>query len=177
MRRRFANAAATLAVVAALAVPAAARAEMRKVAVGEGFDGGSVRLGVGDELTVDLPAPEGKAWTVAFRDPAILKPAAAAGEPARRFTAAAAGSTSLGLVLRKAGGPPAAVFRVAVEVLASAPPRRSLALSEVDDGSELFLMKGDVLTVRLPSNVTTGYGWTVAQAAPGVLQSPENPVY
>ena len=158
--------------------------EVRRIEVGPSFDGGTVRLGRGDTLVVRLPAPLPPAtpWTFAFGDPSILRPQ---GEPAVedrtavfRYVASTVGGASLGFAAVAPRDPAwTRLFRIAVDV-AEAPPRsRTLALSEADDGSRIYVVQGDVLTVRLPANVTTGYGWSAAQAAPGVLQSPEPPSY
>ena len=158
--------------------------EVRRVEVGESFDGGTVRLGRGDVLVVRLPqaARPAEPWTFAFGDPSILRPQ---GPPAVedraavfRYVASATGGSSLGFAAVAPGEPAwTRLFRITVDV-AEAPPRsRTLVLSEADDGSRIYVAKGDVLTVRLSSNVTTGYGWFVAQAAAGVLQSPDPPAY
>ena len=160
------------------------RSEVRRVEIGESFDGGSLRLGRGDVLVVRLPlasAPAGP-WTVAFGDPVIVRPQAPPAIEDRtavfRYVAAAPGETSLGFAAVAPRDPAAtSLFRVAVEVSAAPPRSRTFALSEADDGSRIYVAKGCVLTVRLSSNVTTGYGWFVSQSAPGVLQNPEPPSY
>ncbi len=143
-----------------------------------------MRLGRGDVLVVRLaPAlPPATQWTLAFVDAAMLRPQ---GEPAIedrtavfRYVAAAAGRSSLGLAAVAPRDPAwTRLFRIAVEVSEAPPQSRTFALTEADDGSRISVAKGDVLTVRLPSNVTTGYGWSVAQAAPGMLAAPEPPGY
>ncbi len=168
---------AALAFLAAAAVLGAAepKSEARRIEVGAFFDGGTVRLGRGDVLVVRLaPAlPPATQWTLAFVDAAMLRPQ---GEPAIedrtavfRYVAAAAGRSSLGLAAVAPRDPAwTRLFRIAVEVSEAPPQSRTFALTEADDGSRISVAKGDVLTVRLPSNVTTGYGWSVAQAAPGI---------
>ena len=177
---------AALAFLAAAAVLGAAKpnSEARRIEVGEFFDGGTVRLGRGDVLVVRLaPAlPPATPWALAFVDAATLHPQ---GEPAiedrtavYRFVAAAVGRSSLGLAAVAPRDPAwTRLFRIAVEVSEAPPQSRTFALTEADDGSRISAAKGDVLTVRLPSNVTTGYGWSVAQAAPGMLPAPEPPSY
>jgi inhibitor of cysteine peptidase len=179
-------AAAWLAAAAAFGAvePAEPRTEVRRVEIGESFDGGSLRLGRGDVLVVRLPPARSLAgpWTVAFGDSAILRPLGPPTIEDRtavfRYVAAAPGGTSLGLAaVAPSDAAATSLFRVAVEVTAAPPRSRTLALSEADDGSRLYVAKGDVLTVRLSSNVTTGYGWFVSRSAPGVLQSAEPPSY
>ena len=160
------------------------RTEVRRVEIGESFNGGSLRLGRGDVLVVRLsqaPASAGP-WSVAFGDAAVLRPQAPPAIEDKtvvfRYVAVAAGESSLGFAASAPREPASTrLFRVAVEVSAAPPRSRTFALSEADDGSRIYVAKGDVLTVRLSSNVTTGYGWFVSQSAPGVLQSPEPPSY
>jgi predicted secreted protein len=184
MERRGRRAAVAVLAVSAALGSAAPRTEVRRFEVGEYFDGGTVRLGRGDVLVVRLAQPQRPAepWTVAFGDASILRPQ---GEPAVedrtsvfRYVAAAAGRSSLGFAAVAPRDPAwTRLFRVAVEVSEAPPTRRTFALSEADDGSRISVATGDVLTVQLSSNVTTGYGWFVGQAGPGVLRAPEPPSY
>jgi inhibitor of cysteine peptidase len=184
MARRRRRSALAVVVAAAALGAAQPRSEVRRVEVGEFFDGGTVRLGRGDVLVVRLPQPLPPAtpWSFAFGDASILRPQ---GEPAVedrtavfRYVAAAPGGSSLGFAAVAPRDPAwTRLFRIAVDVTEAPPRSRTLVLSEADDGSRISVAKGDVLTVRLPSNVTTGYGWSVAQTAPGVLQNPEPPSY
>lgn len=182
-------AAALLGFAAAAAVVAAART----VIIDDSFDGGVVRLAVGNTLAVRLPAnpSTGYAWNVAVNDPKVLRSEGApAREPAAtdlvgsgdshvfEFKATRAGKTTLGLVSVRPSDPAAApdrLFRVAVVVDQVLPPQRALSLGESDDGSKQYVVQGDTISVRLPANVTTGYSWAVAQAAPGVLQAGVEP--
>ena len=177
---------ATLVLLAAgLALGAQApRTEVRQIEVGEFFDGGSVRLGRGDILVVRLPQPlpPSTPWTFAFGDPSVLRPR---GEPAVedrtavfRYVASAVGGASLGFAAVAPRDPSwTRLFRISVDVSEAPPRSRTIALSEADDGSRIYVVEGDVLTVRLPSNVTTGYGWSAVQPVPGLLRSPEPPRY
>jgi inhibitor of cysteine peptidase len=160
--------------------------------IGELYDGGVVNLTPNDQLVVRLSSDPatGEAWEVSFNDAAVLKPVgepsadAPAGSPPEapgpqvfRFRAIATGSSSLGLAYQKTANlasAPARLFRVLVVVKDRA-PRRSLTLAEPDNGSTVFLTQGERIFVRLPSNRSTGYGWTVARNAPSVLQPVGDP--
>ncbi len=83
-----------------------------------------------------------------------------------------AGTESLGLACRMPSDPkaqPAGLFRILVTVKDSVAPR-GFVVEEPDNGSDIFLVQGDALQVRLSSNPSTGYAWTVASNAPSVLQ-------
>ena len=178
---------------ASLAAAGAALGTGRVVTIGELYDGGSVNLAPGDELAVRLSSDpaSGEAWDVALNDPAALrrverpsteKAAAsenpgAAGAREFRFRAIATGSSSLGLACQKAADPasaPSRLFRVLVVVQEEA-PRRTLTLGEPDNGSTIFLTQGERIVVRLPSNPTTGYVWSVARNAAAVVQPAGDP--
>ena len=45
-----------------------------------------------------------------------------------------------------------------------------LEVGEGESGKDLVLGRGDVLTVSLPANPTTGYSWSVACTPAGVLK-------
>ena len=161
--------------------------------IGEPFDGGVVRLAVGNTLAVRLPAPPsaGRGWRVAINDPDILRSAGEArlepagtdlvgsiGSEVFEFKAARAGQSTLGLVSGNPAdpaAPPGSLFRVAVVVEQVPGPPGAVSLGESDDGSKQYVVQGDTISVRLPANVTTGYSWAVAQAAPGVLKAGAEP--
>jgi len=179
LRRLAAAAAAASALAIAGATTAAAA--VQTVTIGDLYAGGTVNLAPADTLEVRLsPGPGGCAWGVAFNDPAILKPeAAAAPASSFRFQAVTAGSESLGLACRKPSDPkaqPAGLFRVLVTVKDSVGPR-GFILEEPDNGSDIFLVQGDAVQVRLNSNPSTGYAWTVASNAPSVLQPAGEPKF
>jgi len=173
-----------LAVVAAaaLALAGVASAAVQTVTIGDLYAGGTVNLAPADTLEVRLsPGPNGCAWGMAFNDPAILKPEAAAAPLASsfRFQAVTAGSESLGFACRKPSDPkaqPAGLFRVLVTVKDNVAPR-GFILEEPDNGSDIFLVQGDAVQVRLNSNPSTGYAWTVASNAPSVLQPAGEPKF
>jgi inhibitor of cysteine peptidase len=164
-----------LAAAGGLALAAAAGAAIQTVTIGEAFDGGAVNLAPGDTLEVRLSAgPSGCAWTSAFSDAAVVKlePAAAPGAATFRYRALATGSTSIGLACLKAAeptSPPGALFRVQALVKESVLPR-GLILEDPDSGSTIYLVQGEVLQVRLPSNPSTGYSWALVTNAPSVLR-------
>jgi inhibitor of cysteine peptidase len=172
---------ALAAVLFAASVPAA-RAVIQTVVIGELYDGGTVNLSSGDTLEVRLATPpSGCTWAPAFGDAGIVKPAAAPAPdaPVFRYTALTTGQTSLGLACRKASDPQApagGLFRVLVVVKESTFPR-GILLEEPDSGSDIFLVQGDVLQVRLPSNPSTGYGWSIAGNSPAVLRPTGEPKY
>jgi inhibitor of cysteine peptidase len=153
--------------------------------VGDAYDGGSLSLAPGDELRVRLAShsAEGAAWSVAFGDAAVLKPLPPEGAPepgfeTLRFQAVAAGSVSVGLVCRKASdssAPPAGLYRLQIAVKEMLTRRRGILLEEPDSGSIIYLTQGDALSVKLPSNPTTGYAWSIASNAPSVLQPGGDP--
>lgn len=161
-----------------LVFPDALRAVAQILAVGDSYDGGVVNLAPGDELRVRLEGRADAAWAVAFSDAEVIRalPADAAsadpGFQTFRFQAVALGSSSLGLVCRKAtdsSAPPAGLFRIQV-VVKERVSRRALLLEEPDNGSSIYLTQGDVIAVKLPSSPTTGYSWSVAANTPSVLQ-------
>ena len=187
---RFRAAAAAL---LGFAAAGAALAAPRTVTLDQSFDGGVVRLAVGNVLAVRLPAnpSTGYRWNVAVNDPRVLR---SEGGPAREtaatdlvgsgdsqvfeFKATRAGKTSLGMASVKPGDPAAApdrLFRVAVVVDQVLSPREVVSLGESDEGSKQYVVQGDTISVRLPANVSTGYSWAVAQSAPGVLQAGVEP--
>ena len=168
--------AAGLLAAALAAVPAWA-ADGRRLSIGEGYDGGVVTLAVGDSLSVKLPAPNGGTWTVAFVDASVLKPAGSelseGGSAAQvlRFDAVETGTAGLGLAYRSASkksSPPERLYRLQVTVRSDAGPR-TLELSPPDDGSRISVTQGDRIVVKLPSNVTTGYSWSIGENDPFLL--------
>jgi len=173
---------AALALVLLLAGAREARAVIQTVVIGDLYDGGTVNLSSGDTLEVRLGAPpSGCTWGQAFGDAAILKPDAAPAADASvfRYKAVTTGQTSLGLACRKASdlqAPAGGLFRVLVVVKESLFPR-GILLEEPDSGSDIFLVQGDLLQVRLPSNPSTGYGWSIAGNSPSVLRPTGEPKY
>ena len=166
-----------------LAAATAASGAIQTVTIGDMYDGGTVNLAPGDTLEVRFGAsPPDCAWGTAFGDAAILKPmgdGAAPGAPVFRFKAVTTGSSSLGLACRKPSdpkAPPGGLFRVLVVVKDAVLPR-GLLLEEPDNASDIFLTQGDALQVRLPSNPTTGYSWSIASNAPSVLQPLGDPKF
>ena len=167
---------------ALLAAAGAASGAVQMVAIGDLYDGGTVTIAQADTLEVRLsPGPSGCSWGVAFNDSTILRSdaEAAPGASVFRFKAVTTGSVSLGLACRKPTDPkaqPGGLFRVLVAVKESIAPR-GLILEEPDNGSDIFLTQGDAVQVRLPSNPTTGYSWTVAANAPSVLAAVGEPKF
>jgi inhibitor of cysteine peptidase len=159
--------------VVLLGAAASAGAAIQTVVIGELYDGGTVNLGAGDTLEVDLPAlASGCAWATAFADATIVKLDPASAAPKFRYRALVTGSTSVGLACLKTSdpqAPPGGLFRVQVVVKDSVLPR-GLLLEEPDGGSDIFLVQGDLLQVKLPSTPSTGYSWAIAGNAPSVLR-------
>lgn len=56
-------------------------------------------------------------------------------------------------------------------------PAKSITATEKDDRGKLILAAGGTLTVRLQSNVTTGYGWSVVKNDPKALKLMGKPKY
>lgn len=52
-----------------------------------------------------------------------------------------------------------------------------LDVTDEENGKDLVLRHGDVLTVTLPANRTTGYGWQSSFSRGGVLRSDGEAVY
>jgi inhibitor of cysteine peptidase len=160
---------------ALLAGSSIALAAVQTVTVGEAYDGGTVHLAPGDALEVRLSAgSSGCSWEPAFGDPSVLKP-----EVPFRFRAVTTGSASLGLVCRQPSdlrARPGGLFRVLVVVKESVFPR-VLLLEEPDNASEIYVVQGDVVQVRLPANPSTGYTWTVASNTPSILQPLGDPKF
>ena len=152
-----------------------------------------MRLGVGDTLAVRLPAAPSTAgaWRVAVNDPGVLRSegsprlepvgsdlVGSSGFQVFEFQAARAGKSNLGLVSGNPSDPAAApegLFRVAIVVEQALAGPGIVSLGESDDGSKQYVVQGDMISVRLPANVTTGYSWAVAQSAPGVLKAGAEP--
>lgn len=168
--------------VVLLAAAAAGEAAIQTVTIGDLYDGGTVNLAPGDTLEVRLTASaSGCTWGHAFGDAAVLKPepADSAAPSAFRYKALTTGSASLGLACLKAAdpqAPPGGLFRVLVIVKDSALPR-GLILEAPDNGSDIFLAQGEILQVRLPSNPSTGYTWSIAGNSPSVLRPTGEPKY
>ncbi len=169
--------------VAALGLLAAATglAAVQTVMIGDLYDGGTVNLAPGDTLEVKLSTLAGCSWSVAFDDAAVLKTEApgAPGGSVFRFRATTTGSASVGLACRSAADPQApagALFRVAVVVKEALLPR-GLLLEQPDNGSDIFVVQGDVLEVRLPANPSTGYTWSISANAPSVLRPAGDPKF
>lgn len=179
---------AVLLAAASLAAAGAVLGSGRVLTIDELYDGGVVNLAPGDEVVVRLlsnPA-SAEAWGVALNDATVVRRVEEA-PPATpppveapravetrefRFRAIAAGSSSLGLAYQKPADPasaPSRLFRVLV-VVKEDMSRRTLTLGEPDNGSTIFLTQGERVIVRLPSNPTTGYGWSVARNATAVLR-------
>jgi inhibitor of cysteine peptidase len=164
-----------------LAGASAASAAIQTVTIGDLYDGGSVNLAPGDTLEVRLAAgASGCTWGPAFGDPNVLKP-----EPpdpaavAFRYKAVTTGSASLGLACLKTSdpqAPPGGLFRVQVAVKETVLPR-GLILELPDGGSDIFLTQGEQLLVRLPSNPSTGFSWTISGNAPSVLRPVGEPKF
>lgn len=179
MRARGAFLAAAL-----LAAAMPARAAVSVLTIGDLYDGGTVQLAAGDSLEIRPSSNPAApcAWSVAFDDPAVVKPeegSVATGAALFRFRAVAPGSGSIGLACRSAADPkgqPGGLFRVLAVVKDAIAPR-SLILELPDNGSRIFLTQGDRIAVRLPSNPSTGYSWAIAANAPSVLQSGGDATY
>jgi len=171
---------AALTIVLFVAGLRTAGAAIQTFVIGELYDGGTVNVGAGDTLEIDLPVPaSGYGWVPAFGDDAVLKPDAASTAPKFRYHALVSGSTSIGLACLKAAdpqAPPSGLFRVQVVVKDSVMPR-GILLEPPDSGSDIFLAQGDVLQVKLPSTPSTGYSWSIAGNASSVLRPTGDPKY
>ncbi len=89
-----------------------------------------------------------------------------------RFQAAKAGSSSLGLVYERPwekNTAPARLFRV-LAVVEPAHSGKPVSLSEADAGSKVFLQQGDILSVRLPFDPSSGQGWTITRIVTSILK-------
>jgi len=172
-----------LAVALLVAGGSVARAAIQTVVIGDLYDGGTVNLAPGDALEVRLAAgPAGCAWKPAFDDPAVLKADSGEVGPTTvfRYKAISPGSSSVGLACLNPADPVApagALFRVLVTVKDSILVPRGLILEQPDSGSDIFLVQGDLIQVRLPANPSTGYSWAIAGNAPSVLRPIGEPKY
>ncbi len=167
--------------VVLLAAAGSAAGAVQTVTIGDLYAGGTVNLAPSDTLEVRLsPGPAGCVWGLAFNDPAILKPEAPApGASVFRFKALVAGTESLGLACRMPSDSktqPAGLFRVLVTVKDNVAPR-GFVLEEPDNGSSIFLVQGDAVQVRLNSNPSTGFAWSIASNAPSVLAPAGEPSF
>ena len=52
---------------------------------------------------------------------------------------------------------------------------RGFILEDPDNGSDIFLVQGDTLEVRLPANPSTGYSWSIAANSAAVLRPAGEP--
>ncbi len=164
-----------------LLVAGAGLGAVQTVTIGDLYDGGTVNLAPGDTLEVKLSTPAGCSWSVAFDDAAVLRTesASAPGGSVFRFRAATTGSASVGLACRSAADPQApagGLFRVAVVVKEALMPR-GLLLEQPDNGSDIFVVQGDVVEVRLPANPSTGHSWSISANAPSVLRPAGDPKF
>jgi inhibitor of cysteine peptidase len=57
------------------------------------------------------------------------------------------------------------------------PPPPPLSVTEANSGGSVTLARDQRLIVRLPSNPSTGYRWSLAQQATGVLEPDGAPTY
>jgi inhibitor of cysteine peptidase len=57
------------------------------------------------------------------------------------------------------------------------PPPPPLSVTEANSGGSVTLARDQRLIVRLPSNPSTGYRWSLAQQAAGVLEPDGAPTY
>lgn len=55
--------------------------------------------------------------------------------------------------------------------------KTEMVITEAENGGEVLLKAGQVLTVQLESNPTTGYGWAVTGCDETVLRSEGDPQY
>ncbi len=181
-----------LLVGALLAQAGGALAAARVVTIGYAFDGGLVNLAVGDELDVRVGSTPGTgySWTAAMNDAAILEPIGkpideksqdvrpgAPGSRLFRFRAVKAGSSSLGLVYERPwekNAPPARLFFV-VAAVGESLSGKPVALVQSDGGARYFLLQGETLLVKLPSNPSTGLAWAVTRNASSILKPAGDP--
>jgi inhibitor of cysteine peptidase len=157
-----------------------ARAAIQTVTIGDLYDGGTVNLAPGDTLEVKLsPGSGGCAWRPAFGDATLIKPEGDAPAGPFRYKAVTTGSSSIGLACLSptdSQAPAAGLFRVQVVVKDSLLPR-GILLEAPDSGSDIFLVQGEVLQVKLPSTPSTGFSWSVASNSPSVLRPAGEPKY
>lgn len=64
-----------------------------------------------------------------------------------------------------------------IVLLAACRPANEVSLDKKANGSETTLKNGQVLTIRLESNITTGYSWEVAECDESVLKLDGEPEY
>src|SRR5690606_27824316 len=148
------------AAASAAAAPAAAG-----VPVTESDNGGSVQVGAGGQLVVELPGnpATGYVWQVANNDESTLLPRAyefnptsdAAGGGVEKFTFHVMEPGAVNLVLANSrpwetDTPPAETFTLAVEAVAApAPDNATITVGAADNGGAVTLLPGAVLLVSL----------------------------
>jgi inhibitor of cysteine peptidase len=83
---------------------------------------------------------------------------------------------SLGVVAVLVVGMLAATW-LAAESFGGAPATSSVTLGEGDNGQTVAVTPGSVITIRLPGNPTTGYGWEASIGNGAVLTALGSPVF
>lgn len=167
----------------------------KTVTVTEADNGGQVTLNVSDTLIVRLSSNSstGYSWTVGQNNSSLLARQGesqynkgdtgligAPGTQVFTFKAVGSGGEALALLYQRpnTGGIQAAeTFRMMVVINRSGDQPRTITLTDADNGSSINLNPGDNLVIRLSSNRTTGYSWSVGMNNPGILSTVGEPSY
>jgi inhibitor of cysteine peptidase len=168
----------------------------RFVAVEQKASGSLVAIAQGATLVLRLKSnpTTGYSWQIATHDATLLRPIGppryvrpqtlrmgAGGYQEFRFEARATGETTLTLNYARPfekNAPPARTYSLTLNignfgVLA----HQIIIVTDADESGVVDLARGTLLTVSLPSNPTTGYGWQVASDSAQRLRSTGKPVY
>lgn len=192
----FAAAAIVLATagIAAMPVAAASPAQGKVVTATDRDNNETVHLNVGDRLVVRLASNPSTnySWKVGQINQQLLRLLGnpkfeastsgllgAPGAEIFEFEARATGGESLGLLYQNPtlrGVQAANTFRLRVVISDPAKPGKTIVLTDADNNETVQVAEGDTLVVRLQSNPSTGYRWTVAENVDLILK-PESVRY
>jgi inhibitor of cysteine peptidase len=131
----------------------------------------TVYLKPGDQLKLTLDAQAG-AWMPQGTSAQLVysKPAISGGSAVVTYTAKSKGSTTQVLLAEASGNWPNQAYAFSAVVGAGDLPKTVTAVDHHVTKS-VQLAVGEMLTVELPGNSSTGYAWTVSPlAAPGVIE-------
>ncbi len=168
----------------------------RFVAVEQKASGSLVAMAQGATLVLRLKSnpTTGYGWQIATNDATHLRPIGppryvrpedrrmgAGGYQELRFEARATGKTALTLSYARPfekNAPPAKTYSLTLDInTIGVLAHQVIIVTDADQSGVVDLSRGTLLTVSLPSNPTTGYGWQVARDSAPRLRSAGKPAY